>query len=118
MLPIRMTKDSQKFLKNIPPKHFKQIVNKIFELSENLEGIDLCCGSGHNIIYLNSFEKNNKNANDDLFNQWDNGIVGNYWDDYNGEDNNDDGIGDVPYNITHPENFDHYPLMNIPKSKY
>lgn len=86
--------------------------NRIYQ---NLEGIDLCCGSGYNIIYLNVFKNNNNNANDDLFNQWDNGIVGNYWDDYNGEDLNDDGIGDVPYNITSFENYDHYPLMEIPR---
>ena len=28
---------------------------------------------------------------------WDNGTLGNYWGDYNGTDNNDDRIGDVPY---------------------
>lgn len=27
---------------------------------------------------------------------WDNGTLGNYWGDYEGTDNNDDGIGDVP----------------------
>jgi len=93
--------------------------NIIFKnkIHQNLEGIDLCCGSGYNIIYLNIFDSNNNNANDDLFNQWDNGKVGNYWDDYNGEDLNDDGIGDVPYNITSPENFDHYPLIIIPVNR-
>ena len=26
---------------------------------------------------------------------WDNGTIGNYWGDYNGTDNNNDGIGDT-----------------------
>ncbi|WNZ29982.1 MAG: right-handed parallel beta-helix repeat-containing protein [Candidatus Bathyarchaeota archaeon] len=31
---------------------------------------------------------------------WDNGTIGNYWGDYTGTDNNQDGIGDSPYFIT------------------
>ena len=42
---------------------------------------------------------------------WDNGTIGNYWDDYSGLDENDDGIGDVPY-IIDEDNKDNYPLMN------
>jgi parallel beta-helix repeat protein len=30
---------------------------------------------------------------------WDNGTTGNYWGDYNGKDDNGDGIGDSPYTI-------------------
>jgi parallel beta-helix repeat protein len=55
---------------------------------------------------------------------WDNGTIGNYWGDYNGTDNNDDGIGDTPYIVNgykwdiKAEGFvsygsgqDNYPLM-------
>ena len=36
---------------------------------------------------------------------------GNYWNDYNGTDNNGDGIGETPY-IINEDNQDNYPLMN------
>ena len=56
---------------------------------------------------------------------WNNGSIGNYWGDYNGTDNNQDGIGDSPYLITAVTwdndlggdvsfvgGQDNYPLMN------
>jgi len=43
-------------------------------------------------------------------NIWDDGIEGNYWEDYNGSDGNGDGIGDNPY-LIHGSNVDNYPLM-------
>ncbi len=42
---------------------------------------------------------------------WDNGTIGNYWDDYSGLDENDDGIGDTPY-IIDENNKDNNPLVN------
>jgi parallel beta-helix repeat protein len=59
--------------------------------------IDSLCYN--NLIYLNDF-KNQFNARDDGNSQWDNGAIGNHWDDYEGVDVNDDGIGDSPYNIS------------------
>lgn len=41
-------------------------------------------------------------------NNWNNSQYGNYWDNYPGVDENDDGIGDTPYNIT--EGIDYLPL--------
>ncbi|MFX0043499.1 MAG: nitrous oxide reductase family maturation protein NosD [Candidatus Hodarchaeota archaeon] len=68
----------------------------------------------NNLIYRNCFEKNQYNADDSgLNNKWDNGTIGNYWDDYEGEDANDDGIGDTPYYIQTGSQ-DHFPLMKCP----
>jgi len=48
-------------------------------------------------------------------NNWDYESMGNYWSNYNGTDENNDGIGDTPYVIsTSPEDYgdaDSYPLM-------
>jgi nitrous oxidase accessory protein len=43
--------------------------------------------------------------------QWCNGSVGNYWSDYNGTDQNGNGIGDAPY-VINEANSDENPLMN------
>ncbi|UCF12312.1 MAG: right-handed parallel beta-helix repeat-containing protein [Thermoplasmatales archaeon] len=89
--------------------------NKVFNniVAMNKRGMYLCCGAGNNIIYYNTFKQNSEwNARDDVVNQWDNGSFGNYWDDYTGLDNDSDGIGDIPYNISGGNNQDRYPLMN------
>ncbi|MFX1499726.1 MAG: TIR domain-containing protein, partial [Promethearchaeota archaeon] len=54
------------------------------------------------LLYYNNFTGNiDYHAIDDGINNiWDNGVIGNYWDNYTGGDANDDGIGDIPYNIT------------------
>lgn len=42
-------------------------------------------------------------------NTWDNGAVGNYWDDYLGNDLDGNGIGDTPY-VLDTFNKDNFPL--------
>jgi hypothetical protein len=71
----------------------------------------------NNQIYNNSFITNSQNVvnahiiyDPDCANIWDNGISGNYWSNYNGTDNNGDGIGDTPY-VIDANNKDNYPLM-------
>jgi hypothetical protein len=47
-------------------------------------------------------------------NDWDNGTIGNYWDDYVGVDVNQDGIGDTPYLIDGTAgSVDNYPIFKI-----
>jgi len=92
--------------------------NKIFGNSVvmNERGVLLCCGSGNNMIYYNTFKQNSEyNACDSIINQWDNWSVGNYWDDYIGKDSDGDGIGDMSYDISdgsNGSNQDRYPLIN------
>ena len=66
-----------------------------------------------NLFYHNNFIDNTRGAFDECKNIWDKGYPagGNYWSDYTGIDDNGDGIGDTPYNISGGDNKDYYPLM-------
>ena len=71
-------------------------------------------GNKNNLVYHNNLINNTIQAYSQRDNQWDNGYPsgGNYWDDYNGTDNDGDGIGDTPYHI--PNNvFDRYPFIKM-----
>ena len=68
-----------------------------------------------NKIFHNNFINNSNNA-EGFFssnNLWYDPLTktGNYWSDYNGTDNNRDGIGDIPYNVWENEQ-DLYPLIH------
>ena len=75
-------------------------------------GIYIWQNSNNNQIYRNNFWKNNLNALDENNNTWDNGQIGNYWDDYNGQDTNNDGTGDTPYIISE-NNQDNHPQITM-----
>ncbi|MFX0026198.1 MAG: nitrous oxide reductase family maturation protein NosD [Candidatus Hermodarchaeota archaeon] len=70
----------------------------------------------NNIIYRNCFIDNGLNALDSGSNNyWDNGTKGNYWSDYPGQDEDNDGIGDIPYIIAGVAGSqDNFPLMKFP----
>ena len=67
----------------------------------------------NNSFYHNNFINNNQNTYDVGNNTWFNNNLnqGNYWDDYEGLDKNNDGIGDKPYEIPGGNNKDNFPLM-------
>ena len=94
-----------------------EVINN--KIKENERGLYFCCGSYQNLIYSNAFYQNSEwHARDSFYNQWDNESSGNYWDDYTGLDDNQDGIGDTPYviDIYNIEIQDRYPLMSPPPS--
>lgn len=84
-------------------------------ISENSIGVKVSAVARSNIIYHNDFKDNGQNAYDPAGDNtwWYNSEIGegNYWDDYTGEDNDGDGIGDTPYNIPGGDGQDLYPLM-------
>ncbi|MGA3191966.1 MAG: NosD domain-containing protein [Candidatus Bathyarchaeia archaeon] len=65
-----------------------------------------------NLIYDNNIINNTKQASVFSPNRWDNGLEGNYWSDYVGVDQDQDGIGDTPYLVS-GNNTDNYPLMGV-----
>ena len=70
-------------------------------VNNSIAGLRIDPSSNGNFIYNNSFIGNTLNALDNgTNNQWDNGVIGNFWDDYVGYDVNGDGIGDALYNIS------------------
>ena len=92
--------------------------NMIFlnNITSNTEyGINFDTNSEDNMVYYNNFINNGGQAANypDHPNIWYSlsPIGGNYWSDYDGQDNNQDGIGDTPY-IIDESNQDNYPLMN------
>jgi hypothetical protein len=86
-------------------------------IKNNPEG---CFVDGEDILlYGNSFINNDLNARDlsPVANSWNNSLIGNYWDDYNGTDTDKDGIGDTltPYNISGmADSKDHLPIFSEP----
>jgi len=81
-------------------------------ITNNARGIWLIMAS-NNKVYQNNFVNNTQQVNiasSGYANSWDNGLEGNYWNDYMGVDLDPDGIGDSWYEID-SGNVDHYPLM-------
>ena len=83
--------------------------------TKNNLGLFFCCGSENNIVFKNSFIDNyGYNAKSNTENQFDYQGFGNFWGDYNGTDNDSDGIGDQSYIIYHNEYIDVFNQDNFP----
>lgn len=91
--------------------HYNEVVSNNVTDNQISMHFELQCLN--NTIYHNNFVNNDIQFISDTgsVNSWDNGVEGNYWSNYNGTDNNDDGIGDTPYVIAE-SNQDNYPSMN------
>ena len=89
---------------------YNEVSRNLF--ADNQKGMYLCCGAQHNTVFYNVFSNNSLwSANHYGNNQWDNGNIGNYWDDYNGTDADGDGIGDTPY-VVSSGGQDNFPLID------
>jgi parallel beta-helix repeat protein len=81
-------------------------------LSNSQSGITMAF-SGDYRIFHNNFINNTRNVSAVTAGGfWDNGVEGNYWDNYNGSDSDHDGIGDS-WLVIDQDNTDHYPLMGM-----
>lgn len=78
----------------------------------NLQSMRLWQNSNKNLVYLNNFWKNTLSILDESNNSYDDGTQGNYWDQYQGQDSNNDGIGDTPYTISEGK-VDRYPIISM-----
>ncbi len=94
---------------------FALIINSSFsEIYQNSfwkNQYGVVANGSNNTIYHNNFVYNEINAKDNSNNSWNltTPHEGNYWDDYAGSDGNNDGIGDMPYEVG--KSYDFYPLM-------
>lgn len=88
-------------------------LNYIFDNTQY--GVYIDSVSNNNLLYNNSLYANVlNNALDNGVNTfWDNGTIGNYWDDYDGYDCNYDNIGETDYNVNGGINKDQYPICYI-----
>jgi nitrous oxidase accessory protein NosD len=100
--------------------HLKNVIVRN-TIRNNEEGIFAYAEISHGIyqeIYNNNFVNNTNHyfgygtdmGSHYTGSAWDDGVTGNYWSNYNGTDNNGDGIGDTPY-VIDVDNQDNYPLM-------
>ncbi len=88
---------------------------------DNMYGI-YADASTDNLFYFNDFIRNSQHAWDNGNNSWDNGTVGNYWDDHPGG-SRIKGTYTTPYEIPGGDNVDRHPLIRraglpVPAFKY
>lgn len=82
--------------------------------TDNKHGIRLN-ENRNNLIFGNNFFGNDINAYENTsLNIWNTTTTGNYYNDYQGKDENNDGIGDQPYSLPGPQShsYDRRPLLS------
>lgn len=84
------------------------------KVAKNPFGILVESSAFNNLFSNNCLLENKENANDFGANQWDDGSLGNYYDDLACQDINKDGICDIEYNIPGGSSIDRYPLARQP----
>ena len=81
-----------------------------------VSGVSISNSLSANNEFYNNFFKNNsiyQALDNGTNNIWDNGTIGNYWQDYNGIDVNDDGFGDIPYSVNGSAGaYDNHPIWD------
>ena len=99
---------------SVRPKSNNNVIYQCSIHNNSGYGINCFFTSFSNTFYHNKFIDNDRNAYDIGDNNWDKDhiIGGNYWDDYTGSDNNNDGLGDIGYGIDGLGNTDRFPLMS------
>ena len=90
--------------------------NSIFAGNQlaNNEFAMILTNANNNTIFHNNFVNNTQSVSNsvDSTNYWDNDLEGNYWTDYTGRDEDEDGIGETTYTID-TNNHDNCPLIGI-----
>jgi parallel beta-helix repeat protein len=90
--------------------------NSIFENVVSNSEVGLFIDSSSDNVFLhNNFLDNDENVvmkYQNYSNVWDDGVEGNFWDDYAGGDSDRNGVGDADY-VIDSENFDTRPLMGF-----
>jgi parallel beta-helix repeat protein len=79
-------------------------------LENQVRGTLLFYANNNTFLHNNFINNTGTLASINSTNIFDNGIEGNFWNDYNGSDENQDGVGDTPY-VIDAYNQDNYPLM-------
>ncbi|MFX1570538.1 MAG: NosD domain-containing protein [Promethearchaeota archaeon] len=85
-------------------------------INNNDIGLGLDSGSNDNLCYENYFRNSGTDHAFDngVNNDWNNTLIGNYWDDYTGYDMDFDGIGDTPHDVPPPGGSqDYLPIWNL-----
>ncbi|HEC40237.1 hypothetical protein LCGC14_0985080 [marine sediment metagenome] len=88
------------------------IIKHNYFTHNDLYGLVIISNSDNDLIFGNNFTNNSIDAYDySSTTSWDNGSLGNYWDNYGGVDANDDGIGDTAYDVAPVGgSVDNYPI--------